>query len=634
MSTARKRNSALLIAIAVFWIIASAISLIYFPTTESLLISILLLLPGAIAVAVMVGINAYANREISQFQVEANSHLKIRNRYQTLLDTLPDAAWVRTKDGTYLIVNREFTETIEMDEKGLAEKSAAQLVDFHAQRPYLLDDDEKIASGASVQKELNLRNPDGSYTWVELIKVPVFDEGQIVATAGIVRDISARKAAQNRLAFHANFDELTRLPNRNSLEKDLGEAISRYKTGDLLALCFLDLDKFKLVNDSIGHLSGDKVLNIVAQSLRLAVGNEGKVYRLSGDEFVVVFDKLKGVADLNKQVKTLIDSACQTCNIDSFEFNISASMGVSFYPDHGNDCWDLIRAADIAMCQAKQAGRKRYHFFTEEYAGLAFEHLSLEKRLRNALEHHEFFLRFQPIIDVDTNSMVAMEALVRWQDPENGEQEPVTFIPFAEQTGLITDIGDWVLEAAIRQQANWQKAGKQIVPMSVNVSSLQFFQPDFVARLATLLSETELDGEWLELELTESILMKHENRLLSTLKRIRSLGVSLSIDDFGTGYSSLSYLSAYPINKLKIDRTFVDMIDQRPDKVTITKSIIELGRNLNLTVVAEGVEREQEKDTVSLLGCAQIQGYLYSRPCLEAEIYDWLEAAEEQVVTL
>ncbi|WP_159064880.1 putative bifunctional diguanylate cyclase/phosphodiesterase [Thaumasiovibrio subtropicus] len=609
--------------VSALWLLVSVILISHYQINTPLAIGVLLFCPSLILFFTYHWRVKRLEASLSHRESEAQQLETLAQRYQALINSLPDLAWIKDDKGQFLAVNEKFGEAFDVEYMSLVGKTDFDISDPHDAETYVREDQQVLETGETVRRVFNARHVDGHYNWIELIKVPVYENGKIIGTAGTARDISERKNAQLKLEFQANYDELTRLPNRASLEKDVNKAISEHKAGELLAVCFLDLDKFKLVNDSMGHIAGDKALTLMAKALRLSVDDRGKVYRLSGDEFVVVFKQLKGMAELNSLVKKLLDASHQTYTISKFEFDLSASMGVSFYPDHGDDCWDLVRAADIAMYEAKQAGRKRYHFFSEEYAGLAFEQLSLEKRLRNALRGDEFFLRFQPIVDVDTNQMTAVEALVRWNEPEVGEQEPASFIPFAEQTGLITDIGDWVLEAAIRQQAQWQSEGIRLVPMSVNVSSLQFFQPDFVSRLATLLDNYELDGDWIELELTESILMKHEKRLISTLQRIRSLGVKLSIDDFGTGYSNLSYLSEYPINKLKIDRTFVDMIDQRPEKVTITKSIIELGRNLNLTVVAEGVERVQEQEAVRDLGCRQIQGYLYSRPIKSEELLDW-----------
>ncbi len=547
------RFSLFISGICLLWSTAIYIAIQYFQVTNILITALLFLSPCLFLINLFHRRESHCHSVLEALDGELKGAQDTNIKYQTLLNTLPDLAWIKDKKGKFLAVNQRFGESFGIDYATIVGKTDFEISDPQDAETYTLEDQQIMITGQPVTREINARHVDGHYNWIELIKVPVYENGVVVGTAGTARNISERKTAELKLEFQESYDELTRLPNRNSLERDVNRAISEHKAGELLAVCVLDLDKFKLVNDSMGHIAGDKALTLMAKALRLSVDDRGKVYRLSGDEFVVVFKQLKGMAELNALVKKLLDASYQTYTISKFEFDLSASMGVSFYPDHGDDCWDLVRAADIAMYQAKKAGRKRYHFFTEEYAGLAFEQLSLEKRLRNALQNEEFFLRYQPIIDINTGKMIAMEALVRWDEPEKGEQPPAVFIPFAEQTGLITDIGDWVLEAAIKQQAQWQAQGIRLVTMSINVSSLQFFQPDFVSRLASLLDTYELEGRWIELELTESILMKHEDRLIATLKRIRSLGVSLSVDDFGTGYSNLSYLSAYPINKLKID---------------------------------------------------------------------------------
>lgn len=562
--------------------------------------------------------NAELTRQNRLLNIDVAALTDKTQKYQTLLDSLPDLAWVKDTQGRFLTVNAQFEKGFGVNYETLIGKTDFDLSHRADAEQYRQDDLHVMETGQQLRQEFFATAVDGSQSWIELIKVPVVKAGKVVGTAGTARDISERKKAQEKLAHLAHFDSLTGLANRYSLEQDLTRMLA-LNPADLL-VAFLDMDNFKLINDSMGHAAGDKALIITAERLQQAAPTNTHVYRLSGDEFVLVANDLSEPKQIETWAQQIMDSVCQRCEIEAFEFDLAVTMGISLYPIHGSECWELVKNADIAMYQAKLAGRKRYQIFSEQFAGLALKQLSMDKRLRMAMEQDQLFLRYQPMVDGVTGAMVGMEALIRWQDPERGEIGPAEFIPFAEQSGLISDVGKFVLNAALKQQTLWHQAGLACVPVSINVSGLQFHQHDLVNDIAQSIDAAGVPGNLIELELTESILMKDEIKLNNTLQALRQLGLSLSVDDFGTGYSNLAYLSRFPISKLKIDRSFVDYIDQKSDQQIITKAIVELAKNLGLNVVAEGVEREAELQHLLALGCQTIQGYYFAKPLQADEV--------------
>ena len=561
-----------------------------------------------------------ANRRL---HIDVASLSDRNQKYQTLLNSLPDLAWVKDPQGRFLTVNAQFEKAFGINYETLIGKTDFDLSHRADAEQYQQDELQVMETGQQLRQEFLATAVDGTQSWIELIKVPVVKAGKVIGTAGTARDISERKKAQEKLAHLAHFDSLTGLANRYSLEQDLNALLAT--SNATVVVAFLDMDNFKLINDSMGHAAGDQALISTAQRLRECTQSDTQVYRLSGDEFVLVAHGLAGKGELTEQhikqwAKSIMSSVCQRCDIGNFEFELAVSMGISLYPQHGTECWELVKNADIAMYQAKLAGRKRFQLFSEQFAGLALQKLSMDKRLKQAIELKQLFLRYQPMVDGTTGEIVGMEALIRWQDPERGEIGPADFIPFAEQSGLISDIGKYVLDAALTQQAQWLSQEIACVPVSINVSGLQFHQHDLVKDIAMRLDASDVPGRLIELELTESILMKDEVKLSETLSQLRQLGLSLSVDDFGTGYSNLAYLSRFPISKLKIDRSFVDSIEDKPDQQIITRAIIELAKNLGLSVVAEGVERQQELEKVIELGCTSIQGYYFAKPLMPNEI--------------
>ncbi|RTZ19183.1 putative bifunctional diguanylate cyclase/phosphodiesterase [Vibrio penaeicida] len=553
---------------------------------------------------------------------ELNQALNDRtNRYQTLLNSIPDLAWIKDTEGRFLAVNAEFQRAFGVNYEALIGKTDFDLSRYEDAVQYREDDEEVMKSLSPIRHEFLATSVDGTRSWIELIKVPVVKEGNVVGTAGTARDISERKQAEEKLAFLAHYDMLTLVKNRYSLENDLDELIA---SGSRFIVAFVDLDNFKIVNDSIGHAAGDSALKAAANKLKQAIGDRGEVYRHSGDEFVVVVKEDFDQEKTQVLGRHLLDQVGMTFQVDNYEFNFSASIGLAVYPAHGDTSTELLRNADIAMYQAKISGKRRAQVFSSRFEGMTLKHWTMEKRLRRAIDNQELFLRYQPMIDSDTGEIKAMEALIRWQDPEKGEIGPADFIPFAEQSGLISEIGLYVIKVVLNQLVDWKEKGIDCKPISVNVSGIQFYHHNLLCEVESLFKETGVPANLLELELTESILMKDEDRLISTLQKFRELGLSLSVDDFGTGYSNLAYLSHYPISKLKVDRSFVTQIHMHKDKQIITRTIIELAKNLGMDVIAEGVENTSELAQVRELGCSNIQGFLYAKPLLLEEIEELL----------
>jgi diguanylate cyclase (GGDEF)-like protein len=386
------------------------------------------------------------------------------------------------------------------------------------------------------------------------------------------------------------------------------------RDGHQVAVFFIDLDNFKVINDSLGHDVGDELLKIAADRLIACVRAGNTVARQGGDEFVIMVSE-RDVADVADRIAATIQKAIsQPFRINEHELVITCSIGVSISPRDGEEVQTLIKNADMAMFQAKEQGRNRIRFYTGEMNARSLSRMTMEKHLRRALERNELFLCYQPKVSLRSGQITGMEALVRWQSPELGLISPASFIPLAEETGLIEPIGEWVLETACRQNRNWQDAGLPAVPVAVNLSACQFRQKNLVRVVERILRESGLEPRYLELEITESLVMQNLDRVTTILNELKALGTTLSMDDFGTGYSSLSYLKRFPFNKLKIDQSFVRDITSEPDSATIAKTIIAMAHNLRLKVIAEGVETVGQLNYLRLHNCDEIQGYLFSKP--------------------
>ncbi|MEQ1620045.1 MAG: EAL domain-containing protein [Methylococcales bacterium] len=442
------------------------------------------------------------------------------------------------------------------------------------------------------------------------------DEGQLTHYVAVFSDISSLKASEAQLEYLAHHDPLTTLPNRLMLFERLGHGIEISKReGKQMALLMLDLDRFKDVNDSYGHLAGDQLLQQVASRLHLRLREADTVARLGGDEFTVLLEDISHKEDAARVAENIItDLSAAYLLPGSGEARIGVSIGISLYPEHGGTPETLLQQADTALYLAKSQGRGRYAYFSDELTLIARERMDIEARLRRALKNNELRVYFQPQVDIASDKIVGAEALVRWQDPEHGLVPPNRFIPIAEETGLIIAIGDWVLHETCRQGKEWLDAGLPCITLAVNVSPHQFGQSDIKAIVARTLEATGFPAQLLELELTESGLMERQEKAVTILNALRDLGIHLAIDDFGTGYSSLAYLKRFPLDVLKIDKTFIDDIPHQQDDMEIAATIIAMGHTLGFKVLAEGVETVEQLDFLTTQGCDLYQGYLKSKP--------------------
>jgi len=442
---------------------------------------------------------------------------------------------------------------------------------------------------------------------------------------GICIDITDRKQAEDRVKFLAHHDVLTELPNRSLCIETLDAALAQARrTGECIAVLFIDLDRFKLINDTLGHHIGDGLLRSVASRLQQAVRSGDLVSRLGGDEFVVILRGLKDATQAHQQAEQrIIPLIRQAHLVQGQELNVSCSVGVATYPQDGTDRDELMRRADAAMYNAKSSGRDTACLFDASIDQVLQERQSLEQHLKLALERHEFTLHYQPKMDAKTRQMVGVEALLRWYNPELGQVSPARFIPVAEETGLIKPIGTWVLQQACAQWAAWRDAGYGHWAMAINLSAVQLADPGLLGLLRSCIEQYRCDPGQFEFEITESHLMQNSNSAIGTLQGIKGLGVQLSIDDFGTGYSSLAYLKRFPIDKLKIDQSFVrDMLDD-PADLAIVRATIALGHELGLRLVAEGVEGADQAEQLTALGCEELQGYFFARPLDPLALMAW-----------
>lgn len=459
-----------------------------------------------------------------------------------------------------------------------------------------------------------LQSELGRHHHMRISGEPLLDGGTLVGWRGVGSDVTASVLAERKIHELARYDSLTGLPNRRMFMELLDDALERGRRGHAFALLFIDLDRFKSVNDHLGHGAGDELLRKVSARLRTQLRAGDLLARLGGDEFVVLSDAPADTRTLSALADRIIRAAAEPTTLAQHVVQVSASVGISIYPQDGSDAEHIVRHADVAMYHAKALGKNRHEFFTPALATRGAESFALEGDMRLALDRQEFVLHFQPQVDALTGGLVGVEALVRWQHPAHGLLPPGRFIELAEDSGLIVPLGRWVLQAACAQMASWRQAGLAAPRCAVNVSRRQLMDPSLPDDVRRALEASGIEPAWLEIEVTETMLMEDCERAAVVLDRLTALGVQVAIDDFGVGHSSMAYLKRFPASTLKIDRSFVKDLPQDEEAAAIARAIVAMGHSLGMHIVAEGVEEDDQRRVLSAMGCDVLQGYLFGRP--------------------
>ncbi len=539
----------------------------------------------------------------------------------------PASVLIADTKGRITYVNRRFTKTTGYDSNEILGRDLSWVIAQHSPATIRAELQNSLQQGKEWRGELPCRRKSGEKFWKYAAISPIrAADGNITHTLAIMEDITPRKVYEERLFNQANYDSLTRLPNKVLAFDRLTQALRwAHRNKRFVAVMFIDLDNFKNINDTLGHAAGDRLLINAAQRIRGAVREEDTVARLSGDEFLVILPDLGAPDDAELVVRKIMDAFATPFQLEGRELFFSTSIGISSYPVDSISPHTLLQYADAAMYRAKANGRNAFCRFTPEINRQASRRLELESRLRLALERGELAVRYQPIIDIRENRMIGAEALLSWHNPELGPVPPDRFIPVAEDTGLIVPIGKWVLESACRQAREWQERTGAPFRISVNISSRQFREADFVQSIRDILQECRLEACHLELEITENLLLREFDEAPQILQQLSDMRIHLAVDDFGTGYSALSYLKQYPFDTLKIDRTFVRDIASDEGDAALTRAIIAMAQSLGLRVTGEGVETEQQLAFLRDEGCDLVQGYHFCKPIPASDFSNMLE---------
>ena len=557
--------------------------------------------------------------------------LKKNHHYlQALINHIPDLTWIKDKESRFLLVNNQFSNTFGLSKEDILGKTDFDLSSDPEQAQSYCDDDMKTMREQKVtHTEEKITATDGSIGWSETIKVPIYDEfNQIAGTAGMARDISKRKLAEQKIVHIAYHDELTDLPNRIHFVQHITKLLNLNNCA--VAVILFDLNNFKIINDSLGHHCGDEALIQIANRLKTLVDENTVAARLSGDEFVIAHNYAKLENSFEKLQAELLRQFEAPVVLKDLNYNIRASFGISVAPNDGRDYETLLQHADLAMAQSKLYNHKHCVYFISEFADDLHHKMTLSNRLHQGIRKNEFSLVYQPKINSKNNRLIGLESLLRWKIDNKLSVSPAEFIPIAEKNGFIIELGNWVIKSVFIQIREWLDKKISIVPVSINVSAIQLRQPHFVDYLFQQLERYQIPGNLVEIELTEGVLMENIEEATVLLRLIRNKNIAISIDDFGTGYSSLSYLPTLPINTLKIDRSFITNLHNNSNNQKIIQTIVNLAENFNLSVIAEGVENQEELAQTSKCGIHDIQGYYYSKPLLVAKLEkNWLKPLKQ-----
>ena len=558
--------------------------------------------------------------QIGHYYAQAEAMRRLRESEERYSSTIELAAIGISHigvDGRFVHVNRQLCEMLGYTRDELLGLTVQQV--SHPDDRHVTDESRaRLYAGeiGSLKAEKRYVRKDGSPVWVRITAALKRDaDGEPLYDISVVEDISERKRAEQRIQYLASHDEMTGLPNRATFTQLLDEAIdSARQDGKRLAVLFVDLDRFKLINDSLGHEAGDRLLREIAERFQGCLRKGDRVARLGGDEFVVLVENLGRPQQAAQIARKLLSAAIRPIDILGQECRVTASIGIAVFPGDAQDARSLMKKADLAMYSAKEEGKNNFQFYTKGASTLSIERLALETNLRRALERNELTLHYQPKVDISTGKITGAEALLRWWNHDLGTVPPARFIPVAEDTGLIVPIGRWVLRTACEQNVAWQKLGLKPIRIGVNLSPRQFKDPHLLRDIGDALEQSGMAPELLELELTESVVMHDVDAAIEKLLAIKAMGVKLAIDDFGTGYSSLAQLKRFPIDTLKVDRSFIREIPNDVEDEAITEAIIAMGRTLGVTVVAEGVETSAQQRFLLRRGCHEMQGFFFARP--------------------
>ncbi|HYJ18093.1 MAG TPA: EAL domain-containing protein, partial [Burkholderiales bacterium] len=544
-------------------------------------------------------------------------------RFRDIADAAAEFVWENDLEGRFTYLSARVVDVLGYTADELLGRKPTEFMpaeEVTRVKAWLAENMQPDRSFRSMEHIILSKN--GEEIWMQVSGVPTWDEnGKLTGHRGMSRDVTAIKQSEARISYLATRDPLTELPNRLLFNDRLEQGIiNARRNGEKLAVLFIDLDRFKNINDSLGHHIGDQLLKEVSRQMADCIRKGDTLSRLGGDEFVVTLEGLGNADDAAQVARKILAALGKPIRIGGHLLNTTCSMGISIFPNDADDGRELMKNADTAMYHAKEIGRNNFQFFSPEMNVRAVERHQLETALRRALENDEFVLHYQPQADLITGALVGMEALIRWQHPERGLVPPASFIPVAEESGLIELIGQWALRTACEQNRRWQLEGLPPLRVAVNISARQFGDSrGFADVVASLLKSTGLDPSYLELEITESMLLKNVAENVKVLQKLGELGARIAVDDFGTGYSSLAYLKQLPIDTLKIDRTFVGDIETDADDAAIIQAIIAMAHGLDLRVTAEGVETEGQLAALRRLGCDEYQGYLLAKPLPAAE---------------
>ena len=585
--------------------------------------------------------NALKEKQLAKKNQLMQDQLRESERlHRYLVNTSPDIIYILDPEGNFTFINERIESLLGYDASELIGKHYTILVhNDDAEVARYVFNERRVGDRASRNVELRLKCKDDNTARffetralpIELSSMGMYKNEEnpkkrtYLGTYGVARDITERKLAEETINFQAYHDLLTNLPNRALLRDRLSLAITQAKREEeMLAVMFLDLDRFKNINDSLGHVIGDELLQQVSTRLKSCVREGDTLARFGGDEFTLLLPKItKGQEDIRKIAEKINDVLRDPFTIDDNELYVSASIGISIYPRDGTNMDNLIKHADIAMYHVKDKGKNGYQFYSDDMTTPYFQNLSLETGIHKALDNDEFHLMYQPQINIKSGEIVGVEALVRWEHPEHGPITPAEFIPFAEETGMIVDIGHWVLRNACAELKRWRDAGLPEIRMSINMSARQLAEKDIVKRISNMLKDYGIPGHCIELEITENTIMSEMDSVIHKLKELSRKGVNIAIDDFGTGYSSLSYLHKLPIQTLKIDRAFIKELNMNNSGNSIINTIVAMAKGLDLNVIAEGVETQQQLDYLHEIDCHEAQGFLFGKP-LPADVISQL----------